>query len=95
MSNETSGPTTAELAALVEKLSKRVVELEAEVSQIRAERPVPEEDLIAIAAAAAAYMGYKGTVKAVSYARSTGWSAASRRARTANISRGTMPAASL
>ncbi|WP_341729585.1 hypothetical protein [Brooklawnia sp.] len=95
MSNETSDLSTAELAALVEKLSKRVDELEAEVARIRAERPVPEEDLMVIAAAAAAYMGYKGTVKAVSYASHTGWSAASRRARTTNNSRGTMPVASV
>ena len=44
-----------------------------------------------IAAAAAAYLGYKGSVKAVSYAGKTGWSAASRRSRTANVARGTMP----
>ncbi|WIY82291.1 hypothetical protein [Propionimicrobium sp. PCR01-08-3] len=95
MSNETKDLSTAELAALIEKLTKRVEELDAEVNRLKADRPVPEEDLMAIAAAAAAYMGYKGSVRAVSYASRTGWSAASRRARTTNNSRGTMPVASL
>jgi hypothetical protein len=95
MSNETKDLSTADLAALIEKLSKQVEELDAEVTRLKASRPIPEEDLLAIAAAAAAYMGYKGTVKAVRYATHTGWSAASRRSRTTNNSRGTMPVASL
>ncbi|BEH01817.1 hypothetical protein brsh051_10980 [Brooklawnia propionicigenes] len=95
MSNETKDLSTADLAALIEKLSKQVEELDAEVTRLKASRPIPEADLLAIAAAAAAYMGYKGTVKAVSYASHTAWSAASRRSRTTNNSRGTMPVASL
>lgn len=91
MSNEKQDPSAAELAAVVEKLQQRVEQLEAQVANLVASRPIPEEDLLAIAAAAAAYMGYKGKVKAVSYASRTGWSAASRRARTTNLSRGTMP----
>ena len=95
MSNETKDLSTADLAALIEKLSKQVEELDAEVTRLKASRPIPEADLLAIAAAAAAYMGYKGTVKAVRYATHTGRSAASRRSRTTNNSRGTMPVASL
>lgn len=93
MSNETKGLTTAELAVLVEKLSKRVEELEAQITDLVVTRPVPEEDLVAIAAAAAAYLGYKGTVKAVHYSGKSGWSAAGRRGRTTNTVRGTMPRA--
>ena len=88
MSKEMS---TAELAALVEKLSARVEELEASVAQLSASRPVPEEDLMVIAAAAAAYMGYKGTIKAVNYANRGGWRNAGRRDLTDNKVRGTMP----
>lgn len=88
MSNEMS---TAELAALVETLSKRVDELEASMQQLSASRPIPEADLMAIAAAAAAYMGFKGTVKAVSFASHGGWRAAGRRQLTNNKVRGTMP----
>lgn len=93
MSNQNQDLTAAELAALVEKLSQRVDELEKTVANLVATRPVPEEDLIAIAAAAAAYMGYKGKIKAVNYASKTGWSSAGRRDRTTNEVRGTMPAA--
>lgn len=88
MSNEMS---TAELAALVETLTKRVDELEASLDQLSAIRPIPEADLMAIAAAAAAYMGFKGTVKAVSFASPGGWRAAGRRQLTNNKVRGTMP----
>lgn len=95
MSNETNDLSTAELVGLVKQLQRRVDELEASVSSLVATRPIPEEDLLVIAAAAAAYMGYKGKVKAVRYSSLTGWSAAGRRARTANPVRGTMPAASL
>ncbi|MGB3955991.1 MAG: hypothetical protein WBL05_12035 [Brooklawnia sp.] len=92
MSNEKQDPSAAELAGLVEKLQQRIEQLEAQVAGLVSSRAIPEEDLLAIAAAAAAYMGYKGRVKAVSYASRTGWSAASRKARTTNLSRGTMPA---
>lgn len=92
MSNEKQDLDAAELAGLVEKLQQRIEQLEAQVAGLVSSRPIPEEDLLAIAAAAAAYMGYKGRVKAVSYASRTGWSAASRKARTTNLSRGTMPA---
>lgn len=84
-----------ELTALLSKLSARIDELDAEVAKLKAERPVPEEDLVVIAACAAAYMGYKGKIKAIDFARNTGWNSASRRARTTNLVRGTMPQASL
>ena len=91
--SENNEMTTAELTALVHKLQARLDELETRMAGLHESRPVPEEDLMAIAAAAAAYLGYKGKVKAVSYANRTGWSAAGRRGRTANVVRGTMPGA--
>lgn len=91
--NQKNELTTAELTELVHKLTNRIDELEAHMAELHDARPVPEEDLMAIAAAAAAYLGYKGTVKAVSYASRTGWSAAGRRSRTSNAVRGTMPRA--
>ena len=90
MSSKKQDLSNAELAALVEQLQQRVDKLEAHVANLVASRPIPEEDLLVIAAAAAAFLGYKGNVKAVSYAGKTGWSAASRRSRTANVARGTM-----
>ena len=72
-----------ELAGLVQRLQARVDNLEARLTELRDTRPVPEEDLMAIAAAASAYLGYKGKVRAVSYANRTGWSA-----RTSGVSDG-------
>ena len=80
-----------ELEGLIQRLQARVDNLEARLTELRDTRPVPEEDLMAIAAAASAYLGYKGKVRAVSYANRTGWSAAGRRGRTANGVRGSMP----
>lgn len=57
-----------ELARLVTKLQYRVEKLEKSVADLKATRPVPEEDLAVIAATAAAYMGCKGTVKAIHFA---------------------------
>lgn len=91
--NDNNELTTAELSALVAKLSARVEALEGRITELQASRPVPEEDLLVIAATAAAYLGYKGKVKAVSYTSRTGWSAAGRRGRTTNDVRGTMPRA--
>lgn len=60
--------STDELIALVDKLSRQVTKLEAKIAELNATRPVPEEDLVVIAAAAAAYMGYKGKIKAIQFA---------------------------
>lgn len=95
MSNEYNDQACAELAAQVAQLSKRVDELQAQITNLTQTRPVPEEDLLVIAAAAAAYMGFKGTVKAVSYANKGGWRSAGRRALTTNVNRGTMPASAM
>lgn len=59
--------STDELIALVDKLSRQVTKLEAKIAELNATRPVPEEDLVVIAAAAAAYMGYKGKIKAIQF----------------------------
>ncbi|GAA2179879.1 hypothetical protein GCM10009785_08340 [Brooklawnia cerclae] len=91
MSNEKKELSATELQALVAGLEARIEKLEAEVEGLRASRPVPEEDLIAIAAAAAAYMGYKGTIKAVTFASKGTWAAAGRRALASNQVRGVMP----
>ncbi len=95
MSNETKDLSVVELAALVQQLQKRVDGLESTVAGLVATRPVPEEDLAVLAAAAAAYMGYKGKVKAVRYSSRTGWTSAARRSLTDNRVRGTMPAPAL
>lgn len=60
--------TETDIAALVVRLEKRIEKLEKSIAELKATRPVPEEDLVVIAAAAAAYMGYKGSIKAINFA---------------------------
>lgn len=67
MTNEVN-LSAEELKALVDKLTKQVTKLETKVADLQGSRPVPKEDLVVIAAAAAAYMGYKGKIKAIQFA---------------------------
>jgi len=64
----------AQLAALVEKVSM----LEARVAELESEQEIPEEDLVAIGAAVAAYFGHKAKVRAVRFGRQSSWAAATR-----------------
>lgn len=69
---------TAELQALVAELSKRLEALEGEVSSLKANQQVPDDVMVAISAAVAAYLGHKATVKAVRLNTGRNWSAESR-----------------
>jgi methylmalonyl-CoA carboxyltransferase large subunit len=63
-------PTTADLFAAVRALSDRVERLEAELHAVRtrqAEPGVPEDVVIAISAAVAAFLGHRAKVKQVHY----------------------------
>ena len=60
MSNE-KNLSADELAAVVAKL-------QAELAELKAAQPVPEEDLVVIAATACAFLGLKGKVKAIQFA---------------------------
>ncbi len=72
-----SQPTLADVLAAVqslsgqvEALSTRVESLEAELAAVRAELPpreVPEEVVIAISAAVAAFLGHRARLKQVRY----------------------------
>jgi methylmalonyl-CoA carboxyltransferase large subunit len=68
--NETTG-TIAELKALVAELAARVHTLEEEAAQRHPE--VSEDVLLAIAAACAAYLGKRATVKQVHLRRGGAW----------------------
>lgn len=57
-----------ELVALVDQLQHKIDSLQDKV----AAQPLPEEDLVVIAAAAAAYLGIKGRVKAIQFAGRSG-----------------------
>ncbi|HSO05373.1 MAG TPA: hypothetical protein VLQ92_12880 [Candidatus Limnocylindrales bacterium] len=71
-----SQPTLAELLASVDALVARVESLEAELAEVRAELPpreVPEEVVIAISAAVAAFLGHRARLKQVHYRTSQTW----------------------
>jgi methylmalonyl-CoA carboxyltransferase large subunit len=71
-----SEPTVAELLASVQALAARVESLEAELSEVRSAVPraeVPEEVVIAISAAVAAFLGHRARLKQVHYRTGAAW----------------------
>jgi methylmalonyl-CoA carboxyltransferase large subunit len=71
-----TGPTVAELKALVADLTTRIQKLEEQASQWHPE--VSEEVVLAVAAACAAYLGKRATVKQVHLRRGGGWASQGR-----------------
>jgi methylmalonyl-CoA carboxyltransferase large subunit len=66
-------PTNAELLAAVRALSDRVAGLEAELAALRASQPVPEDVVVAISAAVAAFLGHRAKVRRVHYRTGQAW----------------------
>lgn len=77
-----SEPTMKELAEAVAKLQTRLSSVEAELEELRrrSDVEIPEDVLMAISAAVSAYLGNKGRVKAVKFARHRTWAAQGRQA---------------
>lgn len=63
-----------QLAALVEK----VATLEARVAALEANQEIPEDDLVAIGAAVAAYFGHKAKIRAIRFGSQNRWATATR-----------------
>lgn len=70
--------STADLQALVTELSQRLTALEGEVADLKANQQIPEDVMVAISAAVAAFLGHKAKVKAVRLRSSHSWSHESR-----------------
>ncbi|MEZ5084877.1 MAG: hypothetical protein R2722_01015 [Tessaracoccus sp.] len=68
----------AELDEKLLALTERVATLEARLAVLEAKQQVPEEDLVLIGAAVAAYFGHKARVRAVRFGSQTRWAAATR-----------------
>lgn len=69
----------AELLDLVKALAGRVEELEFEVKRLRLlTQDVPEETMVAIAAAVAAFLGHRAKKRQVQFQTSTAWQAGTR-----------------
>lgn len=67
--------------ALLERITAlvdRVESLEARIAELESEQEIPEEDLVAIGAAVAAWFGHKAKVRAVRFGRQSRWAAATR-----------------
>ena len=72
--------TNEELLELVKKLSQRVDSLEHEIKGIRLlnAQNVPEETMVAIAAAVAAYLGHRAKRRQAHFTASRSWQTATR-----------------
>lgn len=70
----------AELLELVKSLTDRVDALEVEIKELRLLHvEVPEETLVAIAAAVAAYLGHRAKRRQAHFTTSTVWQSGTRR----------------
>ncbi|MDH4658838.1 hypothetical protein J7S19_09540 [Corynebacterium pyruviciproducens] len=74
-------PTNAELFDMVRDLQHRLGQAEKRLEQAekRLNADIPEDTLMAISAAVSAYLGNKGTVKAVRFSRDDTWASQGRR----------------
>jgi methylmalonyl-CoA carboxyltransferase large subunit len=73
---EVTGTTPAELAATMRALEDRVLALEAELAALRermSEPPVPDDVVVAVSAAVAAFLGHRAKVKQVHYRTGQAW----------------------
>jgi methylmalonyl-CoA carboxyltransferase 12S subunit len=66
-------PTTAELLAALRALTDRVAGLEAELAVLRAHQPVPDDVVVAISAAVAAFFGHRARVRRVHFRTGQAW----------------------
>ena len=67
-----------QLQQLVAELSEKLATMEAKVAALEAKQQIPEEHLVLIGAAVAAYFGHKAKVRAIRYGSQSRWAAASR-----------------
>ena len=76
-----SDDINAELLAAVRKLTDRVEGLEAEIKSIKLlnAQNVPEEVVVAISAAVAAYLGHRAKRRQAHFTRSGSWQSTTRR----------------
>lgn len=80
MSETENATSVAELQALVAQLAGRLDVLESQLREIHDPDIVPEDVVIAIGAACAAYLGKRATVRQVRLRHGAGWAAQGRSA---------------
>lgn len=76
-----SDDINAQLLDAINRLTERVESLETEVKSIKLinAQNVPEETVVAIAAAVAAYLGHRAKRRQAHFTRSTAWQSSTRR----------------
>ena len=67
-----------EVEAQLQALTERVATLEARLAALDNGQEIPEQDLVVIGAAVAAYFGHKAKVRAVRFGRQARWGEATR-----------------
>lgn len=75
-----SEPTLADLAQLLSSLGQRLDRIEARLDTIEASAEIPEDVVLAISAAVAAYLGHRAKVKAIHFSRPGAWAQQGRQA---------------
>ena len=65
--------TLQALAARIDALEQQVGTLESELAEARASIPIPEETVLAISAAVAAFLGHKAKLKQIHYRTGAAW----------------------
>jgi methylmalonyl-CoA carboxyltransferase large subunit len=77
--------TDAELLELVKSLTERIDGLEIKITQLEVHgKDVPEETMVAIAAAVAAYLGHRAKRRQRHFTTGPGWTSNTRRAQHAH-----------
>ncbi len=71
--SESTKPTSDDVTELIAQLTKRIESLEAQVKELTAEKPIPDDVIVAIGAAVSAYLGNKAKVRAVHLRGSHSW----------------------
>ena len=73
-----SDVSVKELQDQVQTLTERLASVEAQLAALNSDKKIPEEHLVVIGAAIAAYMGHKAKVRAVRFRHQESWAAAAR-----------------
>lgn len=73
-----SDVSVKELQEQVLTLTERLASVEAQLAALNSDKKIPEDHLVMIGAAIAAYMGHKAKVRAVRFRHQESWAAAAR-----------------
>ncbi len=70
--------STEDLQQLVVQMQQRLGELESQVAELKAQQVIPDDIVMAISAAVAAFLGHKAKVRAISLSGGRRWATENR-----------------